>query len=162
MGVTAGGNFIFNRTTGLIALLKRFSTNAAISWAALAAIARHANTDVRVSFDGEPERPVRLSNLAVLKNPSISGAMKASLRVSGDDGRLGVWMEEDLSRTALLRLFLSLNSGRFSPNGTSTIGAYRSLHVRGTNPFPVEFDGEILYAGDVEFSLLPGALEVCQ
>ncbi|HLB01001.1 MAG TPA: diacylglycerol kinase family protein [Bacteroidota bacterium] len=161
LGVTADGNAIFNRTSGMIGLLKRLSTNTAISWAALSAILRHTDAEARVSFDGGDEGRVRISNLAVMKNPSISGGMRAAIPVSADGGRLGVWMEEGLSRVALLTLFIKLNSGWFSPTGTSTIGAYRSLRVRGTNLFPVEFDGEILHASDVQFSLLDRALEVC-
>lgn len=162
LGITAEGNALFNRKSGVMALLKRMSTTAAISSAALSAIARHINIDVRVSFDGGVEHRARLSNLAVMKNANISGGMRAPVPVACDDGLLGVWMEEGLSRTALLKLFVRLNSGVFSPNGTSTVGSFRSARIRGEREFPVEFDGDILYADDVEFSLLPGALEVCQ
>ncbi len=162
LGVTAEGNAIFNRKSGMMALLKRMSTTAAISSAALSAIVRHVTMEVGVSFDGGTERRARLSNLAVMKNANISGGMRAPVPVACDDGLLGVWMEEGLSRSALLKLFLRLNSGGFSPNGSSTVGSFRSLRIRGERGFPVEFDGDILYADDVEFSLLPGALEVCQ
>jgi diacylglycerol kinase (ATP) len=162
LGVTAEGNVVFNGCSGIIGGLKRMNTGSAIAWAALSAIARHANAEVHVSIDGSAERPILLSNLAVMKNPSISGGMRAVMQVSPDDGRLGLWIEEDLSRPALLKLFFDLNTGRFRPNGRSTVATVRSLRVRGAEPFAVEFDGEILYTDDVHFTLLPRALEVCQ
>jgi diacylglycerol kinase (ATP) len=161
LGVTASGNAIFNGR-GLISALKQFSVTTAISWAALKAILHHVNIDVLVSFDGGQERRAFLSNLAVLKNPNISGELRAAVGVSADDGRLGVWMEEDLSRTSLVKLFLGMKSGRFFTGTTSTIGSYSSVRVRGAEDFYVEFDGETESGNDVEFSLLPGCLEVCQ
>jgi len=161
LGVTAEGNAIFNRH-GMISIVKPISTPVAISSAAIRAILGHVNTEVLVSFDGGPERPVPLSNLAVLKNPNISGGIRAAVGVSADDGRLGVWMEEGLSRASLLRLFLKLNFGRFSTSGSSTIGTYHSLRIRAGEEFPVEFDGETTRASDVEFSVLPCCMEVCQ
>jgi len=178
LGVTAEGNALFNRESGLISWLKRIHPGAAIPWAALSAIFRHVNAEMVVSFDsndGEGASPVssggrrvRLSNLSVMKNPNISGGLRAGVRVACDDGRLGVWMEEGLSRIALLKLFLSLatgkgpTSGGYASGGSSTVGMYRSVKVRGNAPFPLEYDGEVMFPSEAAFSIIPGALEVCR
>jgi diacylglycerol kinase (ATP) len=162
LGVTADGNVVFNRTTGTVAALKRLGGGAAIPAAALLAIARHENLRAGVTIDGAGERPVLLSNLAVLKNPNISGTMRVSAGVSPDDGRIGLWMEEGLSRIGLLRLFINLVAGRFIPGDRSTVRNCASVRVRGSEPFPVEYDGEILHTNDVEFTVLRGAIGVCQ
>lgn len=162
VGVTAEGNELFNRASGVVAALKGISAAAAIPAAALGAIARHTNRRVGVSLDGGEERSVLLSNLAVLENPSISGPMRVSGGVSAGDGLLGVWMEEGLSRLRLLGLFIRLVSGRFVPGNGSTVRRCVSVRVRGSVRFPVEFDGEILRAEDVTFTVVNDAIGVCQ
>jgi diacylglycerol kinase family enzyme len=162
VGVTAEGNELFNRSSGAIAELKGVSAGAAIPVAALWAIARHSNLRAEVSVDGGEGRPVLLSNLAVLKNASISGPMRVSAGVTVDDGQFGIWLEEGLSRLRLLLLFISLFTGRFTPGRGSTVRRCASVRVRGPVPFPVEFDGEILHARDVTFTVLHNAIGVCQ
>jgi diacylglycerol kinase (ATP) len=162
VGVTAEGNEIFNAPTGVVAFLKHLGGGAAIPAAALLAIARHRNIPAEVSIEGGTGRSVIISNLAVLKNPNVSGSMRAPAGVSTDDGRLGLWMEEGMSRIALAGLFFKLAAGRFVPGGRSTVRACSSLRVRGPAPFPVEYDGEILYANDVTFTVMQGAIGVCQ
>jgi diacylglycerol kinase family enzyme len=71
-------------------------------------------------------------------------------------------MEEGLSRIGLLRLFINLVAGRFIPGDRSTVRNCASVRVRGSEPFPVEYDGEILHTNDVEFTVLRGAIGVCQ
>jgi diacylglycerol kinase family enzyme len=161
VGVTAEGNALFNEATGLCAFLKRISTAAAISWAALAAILRHANLDVGISLDGGAECRVSLSNLAVLQSPHISGGMRAPVNACYGDGMLRGWIEKGLSRPALLGLFIMLTAGRYTAAWNARTGPFRSLRVRGKSRFPIEFDGEVVYSDDVRFSLFPGALRIC-
>jgi diacylglycerol kinase family enzyme len=162
LGVTAGGNEVFNRERGAVALLKRFGSSLAIPAAALLAIARHSNIDATVSFDAGAGRPAAISNLAILKNPSISGPLRVPVESAPDDGKLGVWLEDGLSRASLLGLFLRLAAGRYVPGSRTTIARCASVRVRARAPFTVEYDGEILRADDVTFRVEPRTIGVCQ
>jgi len=161
IGVTAQANALFNTPGGLLAFLRRSHTPSAILLAALQAIARFKNFDVFLQGADGRVRRTRLSNLAVIKNPHFSGDLRYDLAPSLDSGFLQMVLCENMSRLQLIKLFRALGSSSLRNNFQLESWKSTFIAAKSTQPFAVEFDGEVLTAQEAHFSLLPRCLRVC-
>ena len=161
VGITAEANWRFNHPGRWLALLKRFSADAAIVWAALRTIVRFRAMDARLAVDGAPAAPVRLKNLGIVKNPHFAGALRYDSPFAPDSGLMDAHLVADLPVPRLLQVFAGLARGRFTgAPGTRSWRAQR-LVLEADRSFAVECDGEVVRAVRATFFVLPRRLRVC-
>lgn len=158
LGVTAEANRIFNRGDQPIGLLKPRMVDLAILYTAVKTILTYRNIPVALRIESvvkgniEEER-VLLSNLAVLKNPHVSGRFVYDQDISMDDAQLGLNYCCGMSRWQLLNVLWDLSKGRFSGKPGRHSMKVRKVEVSPDAFIPLEMDGEVVEANDIRFSL---------
>lgn len=157
LGVTAEANWFFNHGDRFLHFIKNRWTGLAILYAALRTIIRFRNIPVTLSLEGQTMK-TKLSNLAVLKTPYVSGSFHFDDPVQRDDGLLGINACLDMGKTALLSILIGLAQGRFRGRPQTWSIAATSLQVHNDSPVSLEMDGEVVQATDIRFSLLPKAI----
>ncbi|MFI5280930.1 MAG: diacylglycerol/lipid kinase family protein [Gemmatimonadales bacterium] len=161
VGTTAEGNYLFNNPDRFLRWLKRISSAAAMTWAAVRSVLRYVPPEISLTLDSAEQLRCRLRNLGVVKNPHFTGALCYDSPHEPASGRFFVHLLEDVTLPSLVLTLLALARGRFSGRpGARTWRAARAA-VTAPTPFAVEADGEVFSARRAEFSLLPGALRVC-
>jgi diacylglycerol kinase (ATP) len=180
VGITAEANLLFNDPGRFLNLLKRASTPAAILFAALKTIVAYKNLPISAKGTGFPERDLQLTNLNLLKSPHVSGSFCYGARIPLDNGFLRAYLSTRMTKLELLRLMWDLSGGSFHPGDVdparATTGAARasrmspkvesfelqSMSVTSSEPFAVEYDGEVVATRFAQFSVLPRHLQVCR
>ncbi len=160
-GITAEANRLFNHPDKMSLWLKRGWTGGAIFSAAARAMLGFADIPATLQIDDEPRRSVRVSNLAVLKSPHISGNLTFPNSPRYDSGCLTVALLSGAGRLARLRLFHALMHGRFPHTDEIQAWTVSSVALAAEIPFPVEYDGEVILASAARFSVLPRQLRIC-
>ncbi len=165
IGITAEANLLFNRSGLLLGVLKRSFTPAAILYAAIKTIFPYRNIGVGLSRPGQNKRNLSLTNLALLKNPNVSGSLRYDAVIPPDDGLLHAYLFTGLNKPGLLRLLLTLSKGctcvaKRDPRVESFTES--SMIVTSARPFALEFDGEVVAARIAQFGILPRHLRVCR
>ena len=161
VGITADANLRFNRSSGVLARLKRISTGAAIGAAALTTVLADRGRALEVEVDGRLLPGERFRNLGFVKNPNFSGCLRYDSPFEPRSGGFHVHAVGDVSLLRLLSLLAGLARGRFTGRAGTTSLKACSAHVSAPEPFAVEFDGEVMRASEVEVSIIPRGLEVC-
>lgn len=161
VGLTAEANRFFNNPNALLAFLKRTSTDVAILYAAFRTMATYHNRRLTIESDEEARREAKVTNLAILKSPHVSGGLKFPGEASYDSGLLQFHLAGDLHFGGRLRLFQDLAAGRAPKGRTMLFWQSGSGALRSDKPFVVEFDGEVVTTDSVRFSVLPRHLQVC-
>ncbi len=159
LGVTAAANYYFNHPDFLLKILKQRWTGGAIIWAALRTILSWKNIPTRLIFNGL-EKELALSNLAVLKNPHVSGDFKYDQPIQQDDGWLGLNYCASMNRFELLKTLADLSKGRFSGQPKRCSEFVKNLEIETQVPAPLETDGEVFLAKNIRFSVLPKAIHL--
>jgi diacylglycerol kinase family enzyme len=170
VGVTAEANLLFNTPGRFLGFLKRASTPAAILFAALNTIVGYRNLRISARGTGFPERELELTNLNLLKSPHISGSFCYDARIPLDDGMLRAYLSTGMNKLELLRLVRDLSGGSFRPGDASTSRTspkvesfeLQSMILTSSEPFAVEYDGEVAATRFAQFSVLPRHLQVCR
>jgi diacylglycerol kinase family enzyme len=162
IGATADGNHYFSAgATRGIRLLRRLSTDAALAWSALRAVATNRPRDLTLSLDGGPAFTLPLRNLGVVKNRHFTGVLRYDGSPAPDDGTFHVQLLTGVSTWRLWATLVGLARGRFTGRaGTLTWPAHR-LSVSAPEPFAVEADGEVVIARAAEFWVARRALRMC-
>ena len=162
LGMTARANALFNEGRGrVLGLLKTRWVDAAIVYAALAALLRHENVAGRLCLPDGGDEAVALSNLSVLKTPHLSGCLRYDTPVEPDSGRLAVNLCEGMSRSQLAFVLADLASGRFCGRRGTRHWTVDRLRVDLEAEAPLELDGEVVTARRVRFDVLPERISVC-
>jgi diacylglycerol kinase (ATP) len=159
LGVTATANLLFNRGDPVIHLLKPLSSTLSIIYTAIKTILTFKNTPVNIQWE-EQDRQILLSNLAILKMPTISGSFKFSQAVSPDDGRLGVNICLNMSWSELLGVLYHLSKGQFKNNEKKWSFFTEKIALQAHNNIPMETDGEVYLGRTFEFGLLPQKIKL--
>jgi len=160
-GITAEANRLFNIPDGMLLRLKRGSARGAILSAAALAMLGFADIPAILQIDNGSRRSVRLSNLAVLKSPHISGDLMYPGGPGYDSGCFTVALLRGAGRLARLKLFHALMHGRLPHTDAIETWTASTVTLAAEIPFPVEFDGEVILANAARFSVLPQHLKVC-
>ncbi len=160
-GVTAAANLQFNHPDAPLRLLKGASTPAAILYAAIKTILAYGGVSAHLVSPVASLHLNRLTNLAILKSPHISGGLRFPGQGTYDDGKFRVWMFRDMNRRDLLSAFLSLSKGEKPGGHKVTVESASSLGISSVEPFPLEFDGEVVTTTRADFAILPRGLRVC-
>ncbi len=161
LGVTAEANRFFNDSSSTILLLKRFSVNAAIFYAAIRTILLYRNFRSTIQVGGDEQFATDLTNLAVMKNPHVSGRFLYDTPVSYQSGLLAINLSEGMSKINLLQLLYSLSQGKFSTLDHTRSWNNESVTVSSPESFAIEYDGEVTTSTSVTFSVLRKHIRVC-
>ncbi len=154
LGVTSTANFRFNHPGFLLKILKRYWTGGAIILAALQTILQWKNLTTQLIYN-DLEDEVALSNLAVLKNPHVSGDFKYDQPIQQDDGWLGLNYCAGMNRFELMKTLADLSKGRFSGKPKRFSELVKNLLAKTDELLPLETDGEVRLAKNIHFSLVP-------
>ncbi len=161
VGVTAEANLFFNNCAPALAFLKRFSVDAAILYAAVRTILRYKNFPCTLRVGGTDRFATRLTNLAVMKSPHVSGTFLYDTPVAPDDGFFAINLSEEMSILELLHLLFSLSRGRVTSLNHTRSWTGDSIVVSSSHPFAVEYDGEVVTSSSASFSILRKRIRVC-
>src|ERR1041384_2647454 len=138
---------------------------APILCAALKAIRSYRNIGITLRRPGRAERDLQLTNLALLKNPNVSGSFRYDAIIPPDDGLLHAYLFTGMNKPRLLRLLLALSKGLTPPAmrgpGIESFNE-SSLIVAAARPFALEFDGEVVATSFAQFGVLHRHLRVCR
>jgi len=161
VGTTAEGNYLFNHPDRFMRRLKRHSSAAAMTWAAVRGVLGYVPPDVTLTLDGEAPVRCRLRNLGVVKNPHFTGSLCYDSPHEPDSGRFFVHLLEDVSLPSLALTLLALARGRFGGRPGARSWCAAQAVITAPSRFAVEADGEVFSTTRAEFSLIPRALRLC-
>ncbi len=161
VGVTAEANHLFNNPEFVLRLLKRAHTPSAIVYAALKTILRHRNTVAMLKHLEQGDFTTSVTNLAILKNPHVSGDFRYQTSVPLDDGRFVVHLCHSMSLMELLRLLWALSHNAFEKVGKRRSWQVDGFSIQAPVPFAVEYDGEVIRTTKADFSVLHNFIKVC-
>lgn len=162
IGITADANFFFNNPDKILSILKRESTQTAILYAAGRNIFKYENSDVEI-FCEETERiRAKITNLGIVKNPNFSGNLTYGYNADYENGLFNVHLCYEMNLKERLKLFWALNNNNFRKVQKVKSWSTKKLKVKSDHKFAVEYDGEIITASSVEFSVLPKFLRICR
>ncbi len=161
LGVTAEANFRFNHPDRLLRLLKGLSTSAAILDAAIATILRARSFTGQLSIEGTVPFEAGITNLAILKNPHVSGSFCYPDVGRIDDGRFNVHLLHGMSVPELLRVLRDLRRQQLNGVPHHRSWSTAALTVTSATPFAIEYDGEVVRSTEVQFFIEPHSIQVC-
>jgi diacylglycerol kinase (ATP) len=159
LGVTAAANYRFNHPDFLLKILKRHWTGGAIFWVALRSILSWRNLPAQLVWE-DTAAAVQLSNLAVLKNPYVSGEFKYDQKIEPDDRLLGVNYCSNMGTVELLQTLADLSKGLFSGKPKRFSFTTRQIEIHTDRCTPLEMDGEVYLGKDICFSVMPQAIHL--
>ncbi len=161
LGVTAEANFRFNHPDVWLQMLKRLSTAAAILDAAITTILRARSFAGQISIDGLVPFEAGITNLAILKNPHVSGSFCYPDVGRIDDGRFNVHLLHDMSVPKLLKVLRDLSRHQLNGMPHHRSWSTGALTVTSATPFAIEYDGEVVNSTEVHFCVEPQSIQVC-
>ena len=161
IGLTAEANRFFNNPDRILALLKRRSTVLGIGYAMLRTLVAYANTTTQLWLTGGGTLRLRLTNLAIMKSPHVSGSIAFPMQPEMDTGFFGICLADSLGVAGRMRLVTCLIRGSLPESRTIRVWRAPILSLRSDHQFAVECDGEILHTTAATFSILPRHLRVC-
>jgi diacylglycerol kinase family enzyme len=162
VGVVAEANGIYNSRYKAIQLLRRFSCEAAIAAAALAAVFTYRNMRCTLSNENGRMRENSLTNLGIIKNPHFAGSLCYDTPVNSSDGKLRVNLCAGLSLSKRIGMLVSLYGHRFSGLPGTMSWLTEELTIESHQEFALEMDGEIVQARKARISVIPRAVRCCQ
>lgn len=160
-GLTAEGNWFFNHPDHGLAVLKRKWTGGAILYATFRSMMTCRNHRLTIESGSLPPRVAGVTNLAMLKNPHVSGGLKFPGLASYDSGLLDIHLASNLGWSGRVRLFQALASGRAMKRTLDQCWQSHELTLSSDTPFALEFDGEVIRTDRVRVTVLPRHLRVC-
>jgi len=113
VGLTAEANRRFNEPNRLLRFLKRASPDLGIGYATLHTLLGHRAQPMTISFAGHEPVRATVKNLAIVKNPHFTGALRYDPPYEPDSGFFHVRLLEDLPFRDLVRALTGLTSGKF-------------------------------------------------
>ena len=161
LGVTAEANYLFNNPDSILKFLKRAHTPSAILYAALKTICTYKNISMTIGNLDACEFTTDLTNLAILKNPHISGNFCYQTSIPLDDGILTIHLCHNMPIVDLLKLLWALGHDKFQGIDKRRSWSVSGFTLRAPIPFAIEFDGEVIQTTDAQFSTLPRFMKVC-
>ncbi len=161
IGITAEGNCRFNTPGPVLGVLKRLSTPAAISFAAITALLRYKETQVTIAVPDSHTITLPLTNLGILKSPHFSGELHYDVVRNYANGKFAIVSCERMGIGQRVQLFRALLRG--TTEGLTGVRSWStaSCSITAERPVPMEFDGETVIASAAQFTVVPHALRVC-
>lgn len=162
IGITADANRLFNNPDMLLKKLKGKSISKAILYTALKTILSYRDKPLRIYSRETGSRSIRLSNLAVLKNPHISGNLCFDGEFDLTNGKVNIKLHQNLNIIQRLLLLLSLSTQNFKSILKNEIWDTNELTIEADRPVNVEYDGEVIESDQIKIGVLSNCLKVCR
>lgn len=162
IGITAEGNFLFNRRLRFIKTVQRLSVNAAVMSAALIAIFSYRDIPCRLAIEGGEEKAMLVSNLGVIKSPHFAGKLCYDTSIEPADGKFGINIYRDLTVPERIKALVAFQRGRFSGCHKALSRTGSHLTVESDRVFVLEMDGEVVKAKIAHFFIVPSAVRCCR
>lgn len=154
LGITAQANYLFNNPNVILKKLKKHWVKAAILYAALKTILTYKSYAAVITYNQE-KKNIKLSNLAVIKNPHISGNFKYEQTITSNDHFLGLNYCDTMSKFELMVTLYELMKGKFSTSSKKKSVKIKSLGIESKDFVPIEADGEIFLGKRIYFRVIP-------
>jgi diacylglycerol kinase family enzyme len=162
IGMSARANRRFSQERGVARWLGARSVSAAIAYAALGALASHANVGARLRrTDERSEVDVLVSNLSVMLTPHLAGSFRYDTDVRPGQGSFALHLCEGMGRVELLATMAALLGGRFAGSPRTESWASRTVSLELDREDDLELDGEVYRARRVRFEAFSDVLAVC-
>jgi diacylglycerol kinase (ATP) len=161
VGLTADANHFFNNPDFNLKSLKKLNTNLAITYAALKTIFRYRNKRVKIQCRETREILCGLTNIGIVKNPNFSGSLSYGGSADYNNGKLDIHLCYDMNKRNIFQLLRALGSGRFGRIKKARSWSTTGIEISASDPFNVEFDGEVISTNCVKTGILPKYLQVC-
>ena len=161
VGVTAQANNFFNNPNRILNYLKRHFKGLAILYTAIRTILKFKGCEIQLIFDSNDTYSFCVSNLAIVKNPNISGNISFPVKADYQNGLFDIFLTHSMNRIELIRLLQSLTKNVFPKNDKSKHCRTSCLKLKAADNFLIEFDGEVITTNYAEFSILNKYLNVC-
>ena len=159
VGVTAEANLLFNQKDFFLSITKERFVNLAIVYAAVRTILAYKNIPISMRFD-QREYVGKTANVAILKNPNVSGSFRYDQQILPQDGFLGLNYCGDISRFQLLKTLIGLGRGEFIRRGSGSSEFVKNITIHSEVPIALETDGEVRLTEAMNFSVLPSSIHV--
>jgi len=161
VGITAEANAFFNSPPAWLRAIHRVSPNAACVAAALRMLLTFRGVSCQMTVANGGERAPVVANVALLKNPHVSGSFCYDIPIQRDDGRLGVAVCERLSPLEAVRMLAALRRRRFQGRPKTSSWLASAFSLSSEWPFALELDGEVVHARSVHCTVVPKAVRYC-
>lgn len=141
----------------------RLSGEARFALAALRALARWREREIRVRLDGGEWRVLRTNIAAVMSGTHAGGGMNFAPHARPDDGLLDVVTARDLSRREIVRELARIHGGGHLANPKVRVERGARVRIETTDArdhLGIEADGEPRGHTPVELRVMPRALRV--
>jgi len=161
VGATAEANFLFNHPGRILRYLKRYSSGSAIFYAAVTTLAHFRNLVVNIESGGYRASSIRLSNLAIVKNRHFSGSLHYNRQPAFDDGQFFFYLSKDMNHVEILELVAACSRGKSDRITKMESWASSCARLTASQPFAVEYDGEVRKTKYAEFNTLQRCIQVC-
>jgi diacylglycerol kinase family enzyme len=160
LGFTALSNLLFNEGDFIINKLKSLNLmNLAIYYTVLKTLLKYKNDHIVVRYESHEEK-IRVTNLSIVKNPNITDNFRYDQDIRPDDGLLGVNYCYDMSKLGVINVLKDLMRGKFSGKPKRKSILTKNIKIDAEDFLLLETDGEVQLARDIEFSIMPKALQV--
>lgn len=159
-GFTAAANRRFNNGGAVLKVVKRLSTPAAIIFAITRTLMRLPVIRLTVTPADRNGATYSVTNLAVLKSPWVSGALKFPEDWT-QRGMMGVVLLSRASRVFILRFLRGLLGGECAESSHCSHFLTSGMTVTSDTPVDLEIDGEIIHGDRFEFTVHRDFLRVC-
>jgi diacylglycerol kinase family enzyme len=161
VGVIAQANHFFNSGDRALDWLKPRAVLGAIYYAALKTLFTAPNIRATITVDGEAYA-TEVTTVSVFINPHFSGNLRYDLDITPRSDRLGVALGERMGVADRVRTMLALARGRFQGLPKTRSWKARSVGIETESLTPLEMDGEVSLARNINIRLLQGCVKVCQ
>lgn len=161
IGIVAEANHYFNNPTFILKWLKKNNTLVAIIYTILKTIFRYRVFQINLSTSKQKNKVVGVTSLNILKTPYISGTYYLNIPICVNDGSFAVVLMENMNLIKMLKAFCSLSFRCVTKNSFFHNWSENSLEVNAKKIFPLELDGEIVFATKAVFTIFPERIRVC-
>jgi diacylglycerol kinase family enzyme len=162
VGITAEANAFFNSRPAWLRAVHRVSANAAGMAAALRTLLTFRGVSCRMTAADGGEQALAVANVALLKNPHVSGSFCYDIPIQPDDGQLGIAVCEQLSLLETVRMLVALRRHRFQGRPKTSSWLASAFSLSSECPFALELDGEVVQARSVRCTVVPRAVRYCR
>ncbi|GAB4366690.1 MAG: diacylglycerol kinase family lipid kinase [Calditrichia bacterium] len=161
-GITAQANWLFNHPDKLLHLLKKTCTQLAILYAAFKTILTFKGLSIEAGNTADALHRLCITNLALVKSTYCSGSFCYDSPFDQSDGSFWIHTCLKAGRMRVLRILWNLAHHRFRGQPATQSQRATRFTIKGSKPFALEMDGEVVEIWEASFEVLPGRLRVCQ
>lgn len=166
IGLTADGNEFFNRDNWFIKFLKRIHVEVANAWTIFNLLLKVNYQSVQINGYNELDSQqmnldLSTCNVGILKKTNVSGGMSYDTKVVEGDGNLDIVYCGEMGRLELVKFIARLYDGKFLGTPKTDYWQSKDFTLKSPKKFNLEFDGEVVQATEVHYTVLKNLLSIC-